>query len=72
MELQNQVRKLRQDRHLTQEDLAAQVDVTRQTIIAMEKGGYTPSVKLALLLARSLDVSLDDLFWLEETRGGES
>jgi len=42
------------------------VGTTRQTIIAIEKGGYTPSVALALKLASAVDVPVQDLFWLEE------
>jgi putative transcriptional regulator len=44
------------------------VGVTRQTIIAVEKGGYEPSVRLALALASSLAVSVDELFWLGKAR----
>ena len=50
---------------LTQQDLAAKAGVTRQTIIAIEKGTFNPSVKLALKLARILDVSVEELFTLE-------
>ena len=62
----NNVRAKRQEHNLTQETLASKVDVSRQTIIALEKGNYTPSVKLALLLARILDSSVEMLFWLED------
>jgi putative transcriptional regulator len=58
---------MRTDRGWTQEDLARAVGVTRQTILAVEKGGYEPSVRLALLLARALSVRVDDLFWLGRT-----
>lgn len=51
---------------MTQEELANKVDVSRQTIIALEKGNYTPSVKLALLLSRTLHTTVDQLFWLED------
>jgi len=50
---------------LTQQDLAAKAGVTRQTIIAIEKGTFNPSVKLALKLARILDVTVEELFTLE-------
>ncbi len=53
----------------TQEDLARAVGVTRQTVLAIEKGGYEPSVRLALLLARALAVPVDDLFWLAGAKG---
>ncbi len=65
MQLQNRVRELRRQRGLTQERLAQGVGVTRQTIISIEKGGYTPSVKLALSLAAALQVPLEELFWLQ-------
>jgi putative transcriptional regulator len=68
MRLENRVRELRNERDLTQEALARLVGVTRQTILAVEKGGYEPSVRLALALASSLGVSVDDLFWLGEEK----
>lgn len=46
----------------TQQELATAVGVTRQTIIAIEKGNYVPSVLLALKLADYFDVSVHDLF----------
>ncbi len=49
---------------LTQAELAEKVAVTRQTIIAIEKGNYTPSVQLALKLAEALRKSVEELFWL--------
>jgi putative transcriptional regulator len=42
------------------------VSVSRQTIVAIERGNYSPSVKLALLLARKLETTVEDLFELEE------
>jgi putative transcriptional regulator len=51
---------------MTQEDLAARVGATRQTILAIEKGNYNPSVGLALNLAAVLGVRVEDLFQLEE------
>ncbi len=65
MALQNRVRSARQARGLTQEALARVTGVTRQTIIALEKGGYTPSVTLALRLADTLETTVEKLFWLE-------
>jgi putative transcriptional regulator len=47
---------------LTQEDLAKKVGVTRQTVLAIEKGNYAPSVLLALRLAKALDCAVEDLF----------
>lgn len=47
------------------------VGVTRQTIISVEKGKFVPSVKLSLELAQALDISINELFWLENSRGDE-
>lgn len=47
---------------LTQEDLAQQVDISRQTISAIEKGNYNPSVNLCIKICQALDKTLDDLF----------
>ncbi|MCB0807112.1 MAG: helix-turn-helix transcriptional regulator [Bacteroidales bacterium] len=49
---------------LTQEQLAEQVGVSRQTIIAIEKGKFNPSVKLALTMADFFDCKVEDLFHL--------
>jgi len=67
--LQNRLREMRTGRGWTQQDLAHAVGVTRQTIIAIEKGGYEPSVRLALELAGKLAVSVDDLFWVSSPKG---
>jgi DNA-binding XRE family transcriptional regulator len=47
---------------LTQEDLAKKVGVTRQTVLAIEKGNYAPSVILAIRLAKALGCTVEDLF----------
>ena len=53
---------------LTQEDLAREVGVTRQTILAIEKGKYYPSLELAFKMARRFGVTIEDLFiYGEET-----
>ncbi len=72
MELENNLREYRTQHGLTQEELASDVGVTRQTIIAIEKGGYTPSVKLAFMLAAALEVPIEKLFWLTENHGKET
>ncbi len=46
----------------SQEDLAKKVDVSRQTISAIEKGNYNPSVNLCIRICQALDKTLDDLF----------
>ena len=58
----NKVYNLRVKHNLTQEGLAQKVYVSRQTIIAIEKGNYTPSVLLALRIANVFKVSVEDIF----------
>ncbi|MFZ7138142.1 MAG: helix-turn-helix transcriptional regulator [archaeon] len=52
--------------NLTQEDLAQAIGVTRQTVIAMEKGKYNPSLDLAFKIARFFNVSIENIFIYEE------
>ncbi len=61
--LKNSVYDMRTNKGATQQDLADAVAVTRQTIIAIEKGNYTPSVELALALARYFKCSVEELFY---------
>lgn len=65
MKLNNNLKEIRTQKNLRQEDLAELVGVTRQTIIAIEKEKFVPSVKLALELASALDEPFTHLFWLE-------
>jgi putative transcriptional regulator len=58
----NAVRRHRQVAELTQAELATRVGVSRQTIVAVESGGYAPSVYLALSLARELGTTVEALF----------
>lgn len=60
--IKNSVYTLRTKQGMTQEMLAEKVGVTRQTIIAIEKGNYTPSVLLALKLANTFWVPVESLF----------
>jgi putative transcriptional regulator len=62
----NSVKEHRKNAGLTQEDLAAAMKVSRQTIISTEKGKYIPSLPLALKLARFFKCSTDDVFTIEE------
>ena len=57
----------RAERDMTQKDLAAAVGVSRQTITAIEKGEYTPTIKLCRAICRTLGKSLDELFWEDES-----
>ncbi len=58
----NRVQELRARATITQEDLAGQLGVSRQTVIAVEKGNYTPSVLLALKIARHFKTTVEDIF----------
>ena len=51
---------------LSQEDLAAKVGVTRQTINMIESGNYNPTLNLCIAICKALDCTLDDLFWEDE------
>lgn len=64
--VQNIVRDKRTKLGMKQDELAEKVHVTRQTIISIEKGNYTPSVLLALRLASALDTKVEELFYYEE------
>ncbi len=60
------IKERRKELRLTQDDLAAKVDVTRQTIIALEQGKYNPSLKLAHDIKIALDVKyIEDIFEFE-------
>ena len=66
--IRNNIRKLRfHHDEMTQQQLAEKVKVTRQTIVAIEKGKYSPSLELAFRIARVFDVPLEEVFFLEET-----
>jgi putative transcriptional regulator len=66
--IRNNVRKLRfHHDEMTQQQLAEKVKVTRQTIVAIEKGKYTPSLDLAFRIARAFDTPLEEVFFLEES-----
>ncbi|MDP2857120.1 MAG: helix-turn-helix transcriptional regulator [Bacillota bacterium] len=65
-ELGNRLRVVRAEKDLSQAAVAAMAGVTRQTIIAIESGGYCPSVRLALVLARALGRPVDEIFFLKE------
>jgi putative transcriptional regulator len=60
------LRLARIEKNLTQQELADKVDVTRQTIGLIEKGGYNPTLNLCIRIAKALDKTLDQLFWGDE------
>lgn len=54
------------EKDLSQEQLAEQLGVTRQTIGLIESGSYNPTLKLCVAICKALDKTLDELFWPEE------
>jgi putative transcriptional regulator len=65
-QVNNNIRKLRFDHdEMTQQQLAERVGVTRQTIIAMEKGKYSPSLELAFRISIAFDTALEEVFSYE-------
>lgn len=64
--MKNRIKELRKQKGLRQEDLAEQLAVTRQTIIAVENDKYNPTLELAMKMARLLETTVEDLFELEE------
>ena len=56
----------RAEKDMTQGELATAVGVSRQTIHAIEKGEYNPTIRLCRAICRTLDKTLDELFWEEE------
>lgn len=69
MKLNNHIRRLRFEKgDLSQEVLAGEVGVTRQTIHSIEKGKFIPSTFLAFKLARFFGVSVEEVFYLEDDK----
>jgi putative transcriptional regulator len=68
--MQNDVRKLREDKLLSQGDLARDLGVSRQTVNAIETGRYLPSLPLALAIGRYFGKPIEDIFREDEQRLG--
>jgi putative transcriptional regulator len=68
--MKNKIRVYRAMHDLTQEDLARALGVTRQTILAIEKGKYDPSIVLAFKIARFFNVPLESVFTYEGSTDG--
>jgi putative transcriptional regulator len=67
LRISNNIRKLRFEHdEMTQEQLASKAGVTRQTIVAIEKGKYSPSLELAFRIALAFDLPLEKVFFLED------
>lgn len=64
--MKNKIKVFRAMHDLTQEDLAKSIGVTRQTILAIEKGKYVPSLDLAFRIARYFGVTVEDVFTYDD------
>lgn len=64
--VKNRLEEIRKERGIKQEELAAALEVSRQTIGSLENGRYNPSITLAFKLARYFDMSIEDIFIYEE------
>ena len=63
--LDNKVSEMRKDKGITQEDLAKEIGVTRQTVISIEKGNYKPSLFLALKIAKFFKAKVEEIFYIK-------
>ena len=66
--MKNIIKELRKTRNLTQDDLAKELNVSRQTINAIENEKYNPTLELALRLARFLEIAVEELFILSDQK----
>lgn len=66
--MKNHLEEIRKKRGIKQEELAAALEVSRQTIGSLENGRYNPSIILAFKLARYFDMSIEDIFIYEEEK----
>lgn len=60
--MKNRIKVLRAERNMTQEELAIEVQVSRQTINAIEKGKFDPSLSLAFRISRLFELAIEDIF----------
>lgn len=67
--MKNRLEEIRRERGMRQEELALELEVSRQTIISLEKGRYNPSILLAFKIARYFGMSIEDIFIYEEEEG---
>jgi len=67
--MKNRLEEIRKERGMRQEELALELEVSRQTIISLEKGRYNPSILLAFRIARYFGMPIEDIFIYEEEEG---
>ena len=66
--IENNMKVLRAKNNITQEELAQKVGATRQTILAIEKNKYAPSLKLALEIAKVFETPINEVFFLKNEK----
>lgn len=66
--MKNRLEEIRKEQGIKQEELAAALEVSRQTIGSLENGRYNPSIVLAFKLARYFDMRIEDIFIYEEEK----
>ncbi|MCL2637719.1 MAG: helix-turn-helix transcriptional regulator [Oscillospiraceae bacterium] len=64
--VKNKLEEIRKQQSITQDELALTLEVSRQTIISLEKGRYNPSIILAFKIARYFEMSIEEIFIFEE------
>lgn len=64
--MKNNIKQLRKDHGLRQEDMAEKLSVSRQTIIAIENNKYNPTLELAMKIAKLLNKSVEEIFTLSD------
>ena len=68
LKISNNIRVLRAEKRISQEQLAQEIQVTRATIGSIEKGKYNPSLELAFRIARYFEKDINDIFVVEEEK----
>lgn len=72
MSVINHIKKIRQEKNISQKKMAEVLDVSRQTMTAIERGKYNPSLELSLKIAIFFDMPFEEIFYLENSgKGGE-
>lgn len=66
--MKNKLEEIRKEKGITQEELANALEVSRQTVGSLENGRYNPSIMLAFKIARSFDLSIEEVFIYEEDK----
>lgn len=69
--MKNRLEEIRKQRGMRQEELAAALEVSRQTIGSLENGRYNPSIILAFKIAKFFDMSIEEIFIYEEEQSNE-